>query len=115
MKKKVFYNSLTPPHMFCYYKGAHKETANHILMFFTTSECNCVLFCTKFKQNNFCFSGKEALCIINVKNIKAVEKLDESAFNRKNVSQFPSGAQSSLLKYGPFCNDNFSPRASSQS
>eukprot|EP00064_Thunnus_orientalis_P012636 superscaffoldBa00001961_g12671 len=30
--------------------------------------------------------GKEALCVINVKNIQAVEKLDESAFNRKNVS-----------------------------
>ncbi|KAF3848048.1 hypothetical protein F7725_021076 [Dissostichus mawsoni] len=31
--------------------------------------------------------GKEALCIINVKNIQAVEKLDESAFNRKNMFQ----------------------------
>uniref|UniRef100_A0A4W6EF97 RAS p21 protein activator 2 n=1 Tax=Lates calcarifer TaxID=8187 RepID=A0A4W6EF97_LATCA len=31
--------------------------------------------------------GKEALCTINVKNIKAVEKLDESAFNRKNMFQ----------------------------
>uniref|UniRef100_A0A667Z7D5 RAS p21 protein activator 2 n=1 Tax=Myripristis murdjan TaxID=586833 RepID=A0A667Z7D5_9TELE len=31
--------------------------------------------------------GKEALCIIDVKNIRAVEKLDESAFNRKNMFQ----------------------------
>ncbi|XP_019741550.1 ras GTPase-activating protein 2 isoform X2 [Hippocampus comes] len=31
--------------------------------------------------------GKEAVCIINVKNIQAVEKLDESAFNRKNMFQ----------------------------
>uniref|UniRef100_G3NXI5 RAS p21 protein activator 2 n=1 Tax=Gasterosteus aculeatus aculeatus TaxID=481459 RepID=G3NXI5_GASAC len=31
--------------------------------------------------------GKEALCIIDVKNIQAVEKLDESAFNRKNMFQ----------------------------
>ncbi|XP_023817549.1 ras GTPase-activating protein 2 [Oryzias latipes] len=31
--------------------------------------------------------GKEAICIINVKNIRAVEKLDESAFNRKNMFQ----------------------------
>ncbi|XP_074497876.1 ras GTPase-activating protein 2 isoform X1 [Sebastes fasciatus] len=31
--------------------------------------------------------GKEALCIINVKDIQAVEKLDESAFNRKNMFQ----------------------------
>ncbi|XP_061924244.1 ras GTPase-activating protein 2 [Entelurus aequoreus] len=31
--------------------------------------------------------GKEPLCIINVKNIQAVEKLDESAFNRKNMFQ----------------------------
>ncbi|XP_072317901.1 ras GTPase-activating protein 2 [Eucyclogobius newberryi] len=31
--------------------------------------------------------GKEALCIISVKNIQAVEKLDESAFNRKNMLQ----------------------------
>uniref|UniRef100_A0A3B4X696 RAS p21 protein activator 2 n=1 Tax=Seriola lalandi dorsalis TaxID=1841481 RepID=A0A3B4X696_SERLL len=31
--------------------------------------------------------GKEALCTINVKNIQAVEKLDESAFNRKNMFQ----------------------------
>jgi len=36
--------------------------------------------------------GKEALCTINVKSIKAVEKLDESAFNRKNVSGFVSDA-----------------------
>uniref|UniRef100_A0A4W5MSW2 RAS p21 protein activator 2 n=1 Tax=Hucho hucho TaxID=62062 RepID=A0A4W5MSW2_9TELE len=31
--------------------------------------------------------GKEALCIMPVKNIRAVEKLDESAFNRKNMFQ----------------------------
>uniref|UniRef100_A0A8C7UA97 RAS p21 protein activator 2 n=1 Tax=Oncorhynchus mykiss TaxID=8022 RepID=A0A8C7UA97_ONCMY len=31
--------------------------------------------------------GKEALCIIPVKNIRAVEKLYESAFNRKNMFQ----------------------------
>ncbi|XP_008423644.1 ras GTPase-activating protein 2 [Poecilia reticulata] len=31
--------------------------------------------------------GKEALCTISVKNIQAVEKLDESAFNRKNMFQ----------------------------
>ncbi|XP_056622421.1 ras GTPase-activating protein 2 isoform X1 [Triplophysa dalaica] len=31
--------------------------------------------------------GKEALCIIPVKNILGVEKLDESAFNRKNMFQ----------------------------
>nr|XP_054598738.1 ras GTPase-activating protein 2 isoform X2 [Nothobranchius furzeri] len=31
--------------------------------------------------------GKEALCTINIKNIRAVEKLDESAFNRKNMFQ----------------------------
>ncbi|XP_056139267.1 ras GTPase-activating protein 2 [Lampris incognitus] len=31
--------------------------------------------------------GKEALCIIDVKNIQAVEKLEESAFNRKNMFQ----------------------------
>uniref|UniRef100_A0A8C8DLR2 RAS p21 protein activator 2 n=1 Tax=Oryzias sinensis TaxID=183150 RepID=A0A8C8DLR2_9TELE len=31
--------------------------------------------------------GKEAICIINVKNIRAVEKLDESSFNRKNMFQ----------------------------
>ncbi|CAB1347743.1 unnamed protein product, partial [Coregonus sp. 'balchen'] len=31
--------------------------------------------------------GKEALCIIPVKNIRAVEKLAESAFNRKNMFQ----------------------------
>uniref|UniRef100_A0A8C7DKN9 RAS p21 protein activator 2 n=1 Tax=Oncorhynchus kisutch TaxID=8019 RepID=A0A8C7DKN9_ONCKI len=31
--------------------------------------------------------GKEALCIMPVKNIQAVEKLDESAFNRKNMFQ----------------------------
>ncbi|XP_067102231.1 ras GTPase-activating protein 2 isoform X1 [Osmerus mordax] len=31
--------------------------------------------------------GKEALCVIPVKNIRAVEKLDESAFNRKNMFQ----------------------------
>jgi hypothetical protein len=35
----------------------------------------------------FVFQGKEALCIMPVKNIQAVEKLDESAFNRKNVSR----------------------------
>uniref|UniRef100_A0A7N6C3G2 RAS p21 protein activator 2 n=1 Tax=Anabas testudineus TaxID=64144 RepID=A0A7N6C3G2_ANATE len=31
--------------------------------------------------------GKEAICTINVKDIQAVEKLDESAFNRKNMFQ----------------------------
>uniref|UniRef100_A0A8C1JIX8 RAS p21 protein activator 2 n=1 Tax=Cyprinus carpio TaxID=7962 RepID=A0A8C1JIX8_CYPCA len=31
--------------------------------------------------------GKEALCIIPVKNILGVEKLEESAFNRKNMFQ----------------------------
>ncbi|XP_017279421.1 ras GTPase-activating protein 2 isoform X3 [Kryptolebias marmoratus] len=31
--------------------------------------------------------GKEALCTIDVKTIRAVEKLDESAFNRKNMFQ----------------------------
>uniref|UniRef100_A0A665T532 RAS p21 protein activator 2 n=1 Tax=Echeneis naucrates TaxID=173247 RepID=A0A665T532_ECHNA len=31
--------------------------------------------------------GKEALCVINVKDIQAAEKLDESAFNRKNMFQ----------------------------
>ncbi|MGH0145664.1 UNVERIFIED_CONTAM: hypothetical protein FKN15_015299 [Acipenser sinensis] len=31
--------------------------------------------------------GKEALCIIPIRNILAVEKLDESAFNRKNMFQ----------------------------
>uniref|UniRef100_A0A674DPQ9 RAS p21 protein activator 2 n=1 Tax=Salmo trutta TaxID=8032 RepID=A0A674DPQ9_SALTR len=31
--------------------------------------------------------GKEALCIMPVKNIRAVEKLDLSAFNRKNMFQ----------------------------
>ncbi|XP_061638926.1 ras GTPase-activating protein 2 isoform X1 [Phyllopteryx taeniolatus] len=31
--------------------------------------------------------GKEAVCIINVKNIQAVEKLEESAFTRKNMFQ----------------------------
>uniref|UniRef100_A0A8D3BZ92 RAS p21 protein activator 2 n=1 Tax=Scophthalmus maximus TaxID=52904 RepID=A0A8D3BZ92_SCOMX len=31
--------------------------------------------------------GKEALCVIDVKNIQAVEKLDESAFSRKNMFQ----------------------------
>lgn len=30
--------------------------------------------------------GKEALCVILVKNILGVEKLEEGAFNRKNVS-----------------------------
>ncbi|KAJ7995191.1 hypothetical protein DPEC_G00241990 [Dallia pectoralis] len=31
--------------------------------------------------------GKEAICIMPVKNIRAVEKVDESAFNRKNMFQ----------------------------
>ncbi|XP_066565744.1 ras GTPase-activating protein 2 isoform X2 [Amia ocellicauda] len=31
--------------------------------------------------------GKDALCIIPIKNILAVEKLEESAFNRKNMFQ----------------------------
>uniref|UniRef100_A0A8C1UK81 RAS p21 protein activator 2 n=1 Tax=Cyprinus carpio TaxID=7962 RepID=A0A8C1UK81_CYPCA len=31
--------------------------------------------------------GKEALCVIPVKNILSVEKLEESAFNRKNMFQ----------------------------
>lgn len=31
--------------------------------------------------------GKEALCVVSVKSIQAVEKLEESAFNRKNMFQ----------------------------
>lgn len=34
----------------------------------------------------YLYTGKEALCVIPVKNILGVEKLEESAFNRKNVS-----------------------------
>ncbi|KAG9348211.1 hypothetical protein JZ751_001946 [Albula glossodonta] len=35
--------------------------------------------------------GKEALCVIPVKNIVAVEKLDENAFTRKNMFQVIHG------------------------
>ncbi|XP_037837499.1 ras GTPase-activating protein 2 isoform X1 [Kryptolebias marmoratus] len=41
----------------------------------------------KHSRNAFCLAGKEALCTIDVKTIRAVEKLDESAFNRKNMFQ----------------------------
>lgn len=50
-----------------------------------------------------CFSpGKDADRTINVKNIRAVEKVDESAFNRKNVSQFP-------LSHGPVITSHVLP------